>query len=121
MSKTIEGVMKYQAAPGWLFCEKVTYEQTKSTLLLAGRTGAEKLYRVLSVGPGVVGHSEGDLIQIVSGQESNMGTFVFAGLVGQPGRASNVIGRLVPATAPNSAQEAPLNGEQLVKDMTAAD
>lgn len=119
--KTIEGAWKWQAAPGWLFCERVNYEPTKSVLVLAGSKGAEKLYRVLSVGPEVVGYKEGDLIQIVTGQESNMGTFVFAGLSSQPGRASNIVGRLVPASAPNSAQAVPTNGEQIARDMASAD
>lgn len=115
--KTIEGVWKWQAAPGWLFCERANYEPNKSNLVIPGSKGAEKLLRVVSVGPGVVGYKEGDLIQMCTGHECSMGVFVQA----SRNITGNVIGRLVPSTAPNSAQEVPTNGEQIVREMASAD
>jgi hypothetical protein len=123
------GNYKWQAGPGFLFCQKVAYEPNKSTLVLPGNKTKDACYVVLSIGPDVVGYNEGDIISIERGGETGYGVFV---RVLQNGSA--VCGRLVPNDAPNSAVAVPtrggvtvpttngeVDGKSIVEAMTAAD
>jgi hypothetical protein len=111
--------MKWQAAPGVLFCKKEFYDpNANSRIVLPGSKGKEAVYRIASIGPGVEGYKEGDLITYEKGTECVLGVFV---------RVQSVLGRFVPDSAPNSAIGVPpANGsgidvEALKRDMAAAD
>jgi hypothetical protein len=91
--------MKWQAAPGTLYGVKEDYQSIQSKLVIIPSTVGAKtpppVMRVKSVGPDVKGYKEGDIIVFGQGGEiPGGGIFV---------RVLNVLGRLVPDDAPNSA------------------
>jgi len=101
----LTGRWKYQAGPGYLFCTTVKYETLTSNLVLPDQKNTvEKILRVKSVGPGVEGFKEGDLIQMATGKETPLGIFVLAD---RRAAIGDVMGRLVPEDAPNSAVTVP--------------
>jgi hypothetical protein len=131
------GSMKWQAGPGMLFCEKESYQLAESSIILPGDNTKLLVFRVISVGPDVTGFKEGDIVGTPSAHTlgGKDGKFVFV-------HVKNVMGRLVPLSAPNSARaEGPyrtadngeplprggaeltsdVDGEKLVNDMAAAD
>jgi hypothetical protein len=120
------GTHKWQAGPGYLFCQKKVYQPNKSVIIRPGQATKDHVYLVLSVGPDVTGYKEGDIIAAHRAGETTYGLFV---------KVTDICGRLVPNSAPNSAVGVPANGTvrggvevpagvdtgKLVEDMTAAD
>jgi len=93
------GSLKWQAGPGLLFCKKLMYNPNPSELILPGDASKIMVFKVISVGPDVVGFNEGDIVgspqaHSLEGKSSKI-WFV---------HAKTVLGRLVPKSAPNSAQ-----------------
>jgi hypothetical protein len=112
-TKLEAGTMKWQAGPGTLFCRKITYEPNKTSIIMPGAKTKENVYEVLSVGPDVRGYKIGDLIAAMKGADCQTGSFV---------KVIDVLGRLVPNEAPDSAVLPPeVNGEALARDMAVAD
>jgi NADPH:quinone reductase-like Zn-dependent oxidoreductase len=126
------GTLKWQAAPEVLFCIEKTYEPYGGRIALPATAtkGVEKLFQVVSVGPGVQGFNEGDFVAADKAYKAASGCFV---------RIRDVLGRLAPNDAPNSAIAKPkvddaaemprageelkpeIDGEKLQRDMAAAD
>jgi len=126
-TKIEPGSLKWQAAPGWLYCERAEYQPRKSSIVLPGQQLKDNTYRVLSAGPDVEGYKEGDIIAMKQGAACQLGMFI---------HVKDVLGRLVPLSAPNSAVAVPpknglprggaevpagIDTGKLVEDMTAAD
>jgi hypothetical protein len=116
------GSMKWQATFDMLFCVEEAYDPHEGIVVIPNTVmaGKEKIAKVVSVGPNVRSYKEGDYVAYEKAARCQGGIFV---------RVRDILGRLVPKDAPNSAQAVmpdgtpitEVDGEKLAHDMAAAD
>jgi hypothetical protein len=61
---------------GVLFCEAVSYNPYKGRILMPGKKNQQAVFRVISVGEGVVGYEPGDLVVTEKCFETVMGVWI---------------------------------------------
>jgi len=103
--------MKWQAAPGILVVEEKDYNPRNSPIITPGNAKQSKVYKVLSVGPGVKGIKEGDLVSAREVAKLPSGDLFIRATQSPP--MGDIWGRLVPDDAPNSAVAITDNGEAI--------
>lgn len=95
---------------GVLFCEKVSYNPYKGKILMPGAKNQQYVFRVISVGEGVVGYDVGDLIVTEKVFETVMGCwlrtpFIYGKLPAKDAEMAEVGNGYIPAIPTRTEEE----------------